>query len=249
MELDYAVRYRQLYERHWWWRSRERFVEDHLEARMPADGFGKILDIGCGDGLFFDRLRRFGEPEGLEPDPSIVSDIGRARGRIYEQPFDADFDPGRRYGLVLMLDVLEHLDDDLDALRRVRALLEPDGLLLLTVPALRALWTRHDDLNHHRTRYTRRTLGTPLGAAGLRVETLRYFFHWLVPLKLAVRTKEALVPGDPAPPTIPTAPVNRLFQALSRLEQRTWGRLPWPLGSSLLALARPASISPSPSKP
>ena len=238
MELDYAVRYRELYERHWWWRSRERFVEEHLRSRLPEGGFGPILDIGCGDGLFFDRLVHFGEPEGLEPDPSIVTDQGRGRGRIYEQPFDTDFDPGRRYGLILMLDVLEHLDDDVAALRRVHELLEPDGLLLLTVPAFRSLWTRHDDLNHHRTRYTRATLAPALEAGGLHITELRYFFHWLVPLKLLVRAKEALVAGEPAPPSVPAAPANRFFAGLSRLEQRTWGRLPWPFGTSLFAIAR-----------
>lgn len=245
MELDYAVRYRELYERHWWWRSRERLVEEELRRVAPAGGFGPILDIGCGDGLFFPRLRAFGEPEGLEPDPAIVTASGQARGQIHVQPFDDDFDPGRRYGLVLMLDVLEHLDDDAAALRQVHDLLVPGGILLLTVPAFRCLWTRHDDLNHHRTRYTRSSLGRAFAESGLALDARRYFFHWLVPLKLAVRAKEALVAGEPAPPSVPPEPSNRLFAGLSRLEQRTWGRLPWPVGSSLMALAhRPSNRRP-----
>ncbi|MCG8460586.1 MAG: class I SAM-dependent methyltransferase, partial [Holophagales bacterium] len=242
-DADYARRYRQLYERHWWWRARERFVEDLLEDLAPTRGFGPILDVGCGDGLFLPRLERFGEPEGLEPDDSLVSPETRATGRIHVRPFDAGFRPGRRYGLILMLDVLEHVDDDRAALRHLRSLLEPGARAVLTVPAFRALWTRHDELNHHRTRYTRSRLGRSLESAGLEIERLRYFFHWLAPVKLAVRAREALFPGPGVPASVPPEPLNSVLYASSRLEQRTWGRLPWPVGSSILALCRRPSGS------
>lgn len=238
MDPAYGARYRDLYERHWWWRAREAMVLELLGRHAPPAGFGPILDIGCGDGLFLPALGRFGNPEGLEPDAGLVTEIGRGRGTIHTVPFDERFQPPRRFGLILMLDVLEHLDDDAAALRHATGLLAPGGLLLITVPAFRLLWTAHDDYNHHRTRYTAATFDRAAARAEVEVTARRYFFHWLFPLKLMVRLKETLRPAAPTMPAVPGGLVNRLFYGVSRLEQRTWGRLPLPFGSSLLALCR-----------
>lgn len=64
---------------------------------------------------------------------------------------------GKDYSLILMLDVLEHLEDPVGALQHAVDLLTPEGTLLITVPAFMALWTNHDVLNHHLTRYTKRS--------------------------------------------------------------------------------------------
>lgn len=239
MDPDYGARYRRLYERHWWWRAREVFVVELLERLAPPGGFGHILDVGCGDGLFFPRLRRFGEPEGVEVDAALVSDEGRARGPIHVGPFDATFDPPRRFGLVTLLDVIEHLDDDAAALSRAAALVAPGGLLVVTVPAFRLLWTAHDEYNHHRRRYTRAGFARVAAHAGVATRERRYLFHWLFPLKLLTRLKEAAVPRPPRMPEVPPATLNRLLYGICRLEQRTWGHLPWPFGSSLVAVCEP----------
>jgi SAM-dependent methyltransferase len=137
-----------------------------------------------------------------------------------------------------MLDVLEHLPNPEAALRQAVELLAPGGILLVTVPAFMALWTRHDDLNHHYTRYTQRTLGMLAAAAGVQVSEMRYFFRWPAPAKLAVRLMEALVPGVPVPPTLPPRPLNWLLYTLSRLEERLLARAPIPFGTSVLAIGR-----------
>ncbi|RMH15110.1 MAG: class I SAM-dependent methyltransferase [Acidobacteria bacterium] len=238
MDPDYGRRYRELYRRHWWWRAREALVLERIAALAPAGGFGRILDVGCGDALLLPRLRRFGRPLGLEADAALISDATRRSGDVVVAPFDERFQPDEPFGLILMLDVLEHLADDVAALRHARRLLVPGGVLLITVPALPVLWTRHDDLNHHHRRYDRRRFHDVAAAAGVAVESARYAFHWLVAAKLLVRLKECLRPGEPRPPSIPPAPVNRLLYAFCRLEAATWGRLPWPAGSSLVAVCR-----------
>lgn len=236
MDAAYGARYRELYRRHWWWRAREAMVLARLEGLAPAAGFGDILDVGCGDGLLLDALARFGRPQGLEPDAALLSDYGRARGTIHVAPFDERFRPAERFGLILMLDVLEHLDDDVAALRHAARLLDRRGRLVITVPAFRMLWTGHDDINHHRTRYTAATFRRAAARAGVRIDELRYFFHWLFPLKLAVRLAERARRAPAAPASLPAAPINRACYAVSRLEQATWGRLGLPFGSSLLAV-------------
>ena len=167
MHPEYALFYRELYEKHWWWRAREDLILETLERLAPGGGVeGPILDVGCGDGLFFDKLARFGSVEGIEMDPTGVSPVGRWRERIRVQPFDATFQPGKTYALVLLLDVIEHFEDPVGCLRRAVELLAPGGAILVTVPAFRALWTRHDEINRHFTRYTRRGLESVARAAG-----------------------------------------------------------------------------------
>ena len=239
MDTEYGARYRALFERHWWWRARELVILHALAAHRPATGYRSVLDVGCGDGLFFDRLSAIDGVqlvEGIEPAEALVSPLGPHRARITVAPFDASFAPDRTYSVILMLDVLEHLPEPAAALRHALSLLEPNGVFLATVPAFMALWTRHDALNHHYTRYDRTSFQTLATEAGMRVDEMRYFFRWTAAAKIATRVIEALVPGEPKSPEVPSAAVNRTLYALSRLEERLVGRLPLPFGSSLLVV-------------
>jgi 2-polyprenyl-3-methyl-5-hydroxy-6-metoxy-1,4-benzoquinol methylase len=109
----------------------------------PTDG-GKILDVGCGDGLFFERLSQFGDVEGIEPVSELVNTTGVCEKRTYIAPLDEDFRSSDRYSLILMLDVLEHFLDPTGALRQALTLLTPGGTVLVTVPAFKLLRTNHD---------------------------------------------------------------------------------------------------------
>src|SRR2546426_10425650 len=82
--------------RHWWWRARERLILDVLRRLRPGAGWSAILDVGCGDGLLFERFAEFGPVEGVEPDASLVASDGPYRDRIHVVPFDRSFRPGRR---------------------------------------------------------------------------------------------------------------------------------------------------------
>jgi SAM-dependent methyltransferase len=202
----------------------------------------RILDVGCGDGLFFERLEQFGRVEGLEPDASIVRDP-RWRDRIWPVALGSNRD--RRvsgpYDLILMLDVLEHIADDIGALKSARDLLGPGGCLLLTVPALPWLWSRHDEINEHQRRYDPQTLRSALATAELHVQTVRFFFCWTV-LPLIVR--RWVVPADrdhgheDEVVRIPPRPINQTLTILSRCEHDVGRVIRWPVGSSLLAIAR-----------
>jgi 2-polyprenyl-3-methyl-5-hydroxy-6-metoxy-1,4-benzoquinol methylase len=236
VDVAYGQRYRILYERHWWWRAREAVVLRELERFRPHHGWNRALDVGCGDGLLLETLERYASSvEGLEPDGTLVSEA-RAQ-RIHVQPFDATFRPGRTYDLILFLDVLEHLNRVESAVAHARSLLDPGGVMLITVPAFRHLWTTHDDLNHHVTRYTRRRLVNLL-AGDFQVLEVRYFFRWVHPAKIAQRLVEWVRRPEPAPPEVPPAPVNSALYTLSRVEERLLRRVPLPFGSSLLAVAR-----------
>jgi 2-polyprenyl-3-methyl-5-hydroxy-6-metoxy-1,4-benzoquinol methylase len=238
MDPAYGQRYRELYLRHWWWRARERVVLTYLDRARPKEGWCRALDVGCGDGLLFPALRGYAASvEGVEPDAALVSRAAREDGIIHVRPFDASFAPGRTFDLVLFLDVLEHLDDPGAAVAHAASLMDPGGTLLVTVPAYMHLWTTHDDINHHRMRYTRSAL-TALLAPHFALDTVRYFFRWVHPVKLAQRAAEMVRRPEPAPPEIPPAPLNAAMYVLSRAEDALLGWSQVPVGSSLLAVGR-----------
>jgi SAM-dependent methyltransferase len=236
VDPKYSERYRELFEKHWWWRARTELIVRTLDRLRPANGWTNILDIGCGDGLFFDRLSKYGEVEGVEPCPELVNGNNVHRSRIHVMPFDERFQPGKRYSLVLMLDVLEHMQNPVAALRHALSLLEANGRFLATVPAFMALWTNHDMLNHHFTRYTKSSFCEIAEQAGLQVQTTRYLYHWTFPVKLGVRLVERALRMEPSPPKIPTAWINETLYRMTKVEQETLSRRPMPFGSSLMVV-------------
>jgi SAM-dependent methyltransferase len=236
MDLDYGLEYRELYQNHWWWRARERFILQAIEAVAPATPVS-ILDVGCGDGVFFERLSSFGHVEGVESCGEIVRDDNPWKHQIHIGEFDERFNPGKRYDLVLMLDVLEHFADPEKRIRRALDLLKPDGFLIITVPAFLSLWTSHDELNRHVTRYIKSSLAELATNTGMNVLSQRYFFHWMFPIKWLIALKERLIQTKPRVPRVPPAALNRALYWLSVCEQKALANVPVPFGNSLLAIA------------
>ena len=242
MENEYAKNYRDLYRNHWWWQAREQAILREIEMLgFERDGSRQVLDVGCGDGLLFDALQPFGAVQGVEADPATLDPQGRWRSRIHNQPFDDRFQPGQQFDLILMLDLLEHLGEPAAALAHARSLLRPGGRMILTVPAFKTLWTSHDDLNHHVTRYTRATFARLAKSAGVALEKMHYLFHWTCPVKLAIRCKESVLPFQARLPEVPARWLNKACYALTRAEQLTISRMNMPFGSSLLAVAVPTA--------
>ena len=234
MDPDYGRHYRELYENHWWWRAREVILLEELHRLFPDSRALAILDVGCGDGLFFERLRQFGEVEGIESEAALVDPRGPNRSRITVAPFDASFNPGKQYDLILMLDVLEHLDAPEEALHHAGSLLRAGGKMVVTVPAFRMVWTNHDRLNEHRTRFTKRSFRLVAASAGMEIMEMRYFFVWLFAAKLATRMAELILPREPRNPRIPSSAINGFLYQASRFEDKLTRIIPAPIGSSLL---------------
>ena len=234
MEPEYARQYRDLYTRHWWWRAREQAILRVIRRRLGTSSGLRILDVGCGDGLFFNKLAEFGDVDGVEPDEGLVNPQGPFRERIRIAPFDTDFRSSAPYSLVLMLDVLEHLNDPGEALHHAHSLLTPAGALLLTVPAFQILWTNHDTINHHLVRYRRSTLRPLLRQAGFTILEERYWYQWTCPVKLAIRMFESVLRHPPAVARVPPKWINRPLYWISRAEQETLGAIGMPFGSTLM---------------
>jgi len=238
VDREYGNRYRDLYEKHWWWRARTKYIVDTLRRYRPQAGWTTVLDIGCGDALFFAHLKEFGDVEGVEPNRELVSPDNPNRGRIHLCPFDGHFVPDKLYSLILMLDVLEHLPDPAAALKHAVELLEPQGTFIATVPAFKVLWTNHDVLNHHFTRYTKRSFREIATTAGLAIQEERYLYHWTFPVKLGIGLVERALHLKPKPPMVGRVWTNEFLYGISRIEQVVLSRLPIPFGCSLMLVGK-----------
>jgi SAM-dependent methyltransferase len=184
------VLYRRLYaleDSHWWFRGR-RAVLHGLLARVAIPRSPRILDAGCGTGRNLTEFAPLGPIEGVDSSDQAV-EFCRRRGltevkqaRLEDLPFDDD-----SFDLVISTDVLEHVDDDLAALRELRRVTTANGLLLATVPAYAWLWSHHDDLHHHKRRYTRQVLLARAGEARWAPTLSTYFNSALFPAIALVR--------------------------------------------------------------
>lgn len=203
----------------------------------------EILDVGCGDGLSFDALGQFGQVRGIEVDEGLLDPVGPHRSRISSKPLGEPMyeDPSWRFDLITALDVLEHLDDDRGAVESMVAMLRPGGILVVTVPAFSLLWDEHDEINHHRRRYTAKGLRSVLEGQGLDQVRVRYLFRSLFVPKLAVRFLNAGRSRKVEQHGIPSPKINAAMRGLCIVEDRALRRWPIPFGTSVLASARLSS--------
>jgi SAM-dependent methyltransferase len=175
-------------EHHWWYRGRRRVIRAELD-RLPLPADARVLDAGCGSGRTLVELAHYGtEVSGIELNIE-AAELARARGvgevqigRLEELPYDdASFD------LITCLDVIEHVPDDVTALVELRRVARPGAWLLVTVPAYQALWSRHDEANHHYRRYSRASLRGAARSAGWQIERMSSFNSLLLAPAAVVR--------------------------------------------------------------
>jgi len=239
---------------HWWFASRVRAINAVAAPYLGSNL--RVLDVGCGAGNMMHHLARYGTIQGVEIDPRPLK-LAQQRGydaRLADASAGIPFGDGQ-FDLVATLDVIEHVQDDLAALRECARVLTPKGYLLVTVPAFMFLWSRNDVLNAHVRRYTAGELRRKLKASGFKVRRLSYnnfcVFPMAAPLILIRRA------GAPAPAAPlrshhfeedayqvdmePASPaVNSVLTAVGKFEAGLLRRVNLPWGTSLIALAQKA---------
>ena len=222
---------------HWWFVARRKIL-GKLISTLPLPADAQILEAGCGTGGNLTMLAHHGRAYGMEANTQALElaaakGVGAcAAGRL---PAPIPF-VGQTFDLIALLDVMEHLDEDAAALRALRARLKHGGWLLITVPAYPFLWSRHDELHHHKRRYVARDLRAVIEAAGLRVQYLSYFNTWLFPLIAAARLAR-VGRGRSGDLSMPNKFANALLTQIFASERLLLGRVTLPFGVSLLALA------------
>jgi SAM-dependent methyltransferase len=228
---------------HWWFVGRRSICERMLDRiKLPHDAV--ILELGCGTGGNFPMLAHRGRLYAMDEDESA---LGFASSRRLAKlvraslPRQLPFAEGR-FDLVVMTDVLEHLDDERGSLLAVRSSLRQRGWLLMTVPALSWLWSEHDATHHHCRRYGAIELRRLLVDCGFAIDYLSYYNFLLFPPIAAVRLLQRLRPAAPNGHgrhdlNMPSRFLNMLLLQLFSCERFVLGRFRLPLGVSLIALA------------
>ena len=226
--------------RHWWFRARRDILASLLSRRLASGA--SVLDVGCGTGYVLERLAESFDAWGVEPEAAVRARAGaRTRKRIV--PGSAgDFSAlgDRRFDAVLLLDVVEHIEDDVAALRAAATMLAPGGFLLATVPAFPSLWSSHDERNGHHRRYTRDLFRSRLAAAGLIPVLLTHFNARLFPVAVAHRLLSwHRSRASERELALPAERTNELLYRVFAGEARGIER-GYPFGLSLVAIAEPS---------
>jgi SAM-dependent methyltransferase len=224
---------------HWWFLARRRILKRLIERVVRPPKKARILEVGCGTGHNLSMLKAFGRVEASELDRCARA-LANKRHRGVKEARLPDLSMFERnvYDLVALLDVLEHVPDDLAALRAIHRRLKPGGALLLTVPANPWMWSAHDAAHHHFRRYTKKQLRELFLRAGLEVQLLSYFNSLLFPLVAGARIVGKVTRKKSADDRLPSAPVNAVLNTVFGLEAGMIGRVPMPFGVSLVAVVR-----------
>jgi SAM-dependent methyltransferase len=241
MEKAYARKLAQLEKFRWWNVARRRIIVHVLKTFYGAAS-GDILEIGCGAGANFEALSDFGQLFAVEPDAELLR---LARKKNLAQAVEKGSLPdalpfiGRRFDVILLLDVLEHVENESSAIKAVLQRLKPGGKVLVTVPAYRFLWSEIDIDSRHFRRYRRRELLHKLQFDGFNVIYSTYFNTILFPPILAVRIfNKILGVNDRLDLHLPKHGINTLLTDIFATERFLMPWISFPFGVSILAMAQ-----------
>ncbi|MCK5524717.1 MAG: class I SAM-dependent methyltransferase [Thiomargarita sp.] len=228
-----------LEKKHWWFSARRTIIE-HLLKKLNLPAQAKIFEAGCGTGGNLSLLSQYGQVYAME-----LNDTARefarqnTEAKIWagslpdEIPFEKE-----QFDLIVLFDVLEHLEKDSQALESLRTYLKPSGYLFITVPALPLLWSEHDERHHHYRRYLKKELRQLVKNAGFKVTLASYFNCLLFPMVLAARYLHRFSKKTHDDLTLPAPWLNGLLKTIFASERYLLNVMSLPIGVSLILLAR-----------
>jgi SAM-dependent methyltransferase len=186
MEIEYEKRYHEVETENWWFVSRRRYLLDLLK-NVPKDS--KILDIGCSSGIFLKDLERLDfKAENLFGIDISEKAIENCKNNGIQNAFVMDaqnISLSEKFDIIIASDCLEHLSNDIQALKNWCDLLKTGGMLYVFVPAFQSLWSNHDEVNMHFRRYTNKELKEKLINDKMTILKSSYWnFFLFIPLYL-----------------------------------------------------------------
>jgi SAM-dependent methyltransferase len=239
-------------ERHFWYRGRHRFLLAAVDRFLPNTlARNDVIDLGGGVGgwlRYLTQNRRAGLGQVALADSSLEAlklaetvlppeaqryQVDLMQLHMYEQ-WDAAF----------LLDVMEHLPDDLQALREARDSLKPGGYLFVTTPAFPKLWSYNDEMAHHLRRYRLADFVGLARESGLTLCDNRYFMFFLSPAYWLSRIKPSFTTMSLAQKNelivnqhqVPNPLINGVLSAVFAAETPLGHYLRFPFGTSILAV-------------
>lgn len=234
--------------KHFWFWGRNRIIRNLLKASVTEKLENlSFMEIGCGNGFVMSYLRDAGLKVSGGDIFFKALKFCQARGNTDLFQLDAAHLPFKNeFDLIGLFDCLEHIADDVAVLGSVYKALKPGGKIILTVPANQALWSSFDETSHHQRRYSKDELLAKLSGSGFIPERAGFFNFILFPFIWLMRRRDKPLEkpktdldGYVETKTIPV--VNSLFKLAMGLESILIPYIPFPAGSSLIAVAKKAS--------
>lgn len=241
-DADLFAQLAPLEEQSFWFRSRNDLILGALRHHSP--GLASFLEIGCGTGYVLAGVAAAFPRASLLGSEVFVEGLPFAAARVPSAELvqmDARDIPLRdEVDAVGAFDVLEHIEEDEEVLAQVHQALQPGGLLVVSVPQHRWLWSPADDRAHHVRRYRARELHTKITGAGFDIERSTSFVSLLLPMmvvsRLLMRRRTEV---DPVDELRMPALLNAVLYRLMRLENALIRHgVDFPLGGSRLVVAR-----------
>lgn len=223
---------------HWWHKAKRRFVKLFIRQYIKKTNI-KILDVGCGTGKNMEELSSLGEVWGVDISDEALLFCKRRnltnvkKGEAEVLPFDSDI-----FDTICILDVLEHVDDG-KAINEIRRVLKPNGRVIITVPAFSWLWSKWDEILHHKRRYTKEKIGKILVDNGFIVLRNTYIHSFLVIPSFIIRKLKQRQSKDYSSDFQINNPfLDIVLSSISELEQMWINRYDMPFGTSVLCIAQ-----------
>lgn len=172
---------------HWYYKSKSRYI--FSTKQISGINPSQILDVGAGSAFFLKEAKKlFPNARYIAMDPNYKTDqIGIFDGIEYTKNYSSD-----RADLILMIDVIEHIEDDLRVLSNYAAKAPSGSIFLVSVPAFQFLWSPHDVFLGHHRRYTLNSLKKLIEGAGLVCLEEKYLFGPILPIVYLVRLIKGL---------------------------------------------------------
>jgi len=170
-----------LEETHWWFKSRRKLIFELLKKIKYRNN---VLDIGCGTGynlLYFKPLFKNVIGMDISKNALLLSSKRRIKNLFLGDAKRISIS-NNSVDVVLSLDLIEHIKDDNIVISEIHRILRKNGTLILSVPAFNFLWSKHDDLLHHKRRYNKSQIHCLLTKNGFKVEKISYWNFFLFPL-------------------------------------------------------------------
>jgi dTDP-4-dehydrorhamnose reductase len=242
MDRSFYKNYFKIEKEHWLMKIRRTIVQDSLDRYLgKAPKHTKLLDFGCGSGIFVEELEKAGfDAHGVDISDEAVR-FGALQGIKNLSVIDShkiNF-PDNTFDVVLSMDVLEHLEDEEWALKEIERILKPNGIFVVMVPAYMFLWGVQDEVAHHYRRYTKGSL-LKVVKDKTKLNTVRstYFNTFLFTPIALVRLVSRLfkIKGRESDFDLNSPMLNKILFSIFNFERKILKKINFPFGVSILAL-------------
>lgn len=224
-------------DRHWYYSAKATAILRATTKSLRISG--NIVDVGAGSGFFAQRVKEaWRDISVICYDPFYSEDqVGVRDGISYQSNLSSSELQDAR--LVLMIDVLEHIDNDGEFLSKIVRDVSDGTVFIITVPAFRSLWGKHDEFLGHYRRYRLGELIQVVSKAGLVVDQRRYLFRFVFPVVWLIRKLQRH--DSKSDLSALPIPVNALLRLLCTFDNLLpSGRVP---GVTAMVVARAQRVS------